>query len=350
MREGVQITQLSSKQNQHESARPTNTARAPKHGFNQFSGHSIVPTKPGMKNPLDEYTLTRPVGRGSYGTVYRAEARADGSTVAVKLVPLEEDSEVQDLTSQVQREVETLRKCDSPFVLRYIGSYVFERRLWLVTEFCEGGSVLEVLRWQGTPLTEPQIAAVLSDTVAALCHLHELHMVHRDVKAANLLLTIGGRVKLADFGVSVQLQSTLSLRSTAVGTPLWMAPEVIREGSYSSLADEWSLGITAIEMAQMQPPHWELQPPMRALFRIPTAPPPRLMEAHKWSDAFGSLLEGCMCKEAEARPTAAQLVTCGMIAGAGVAEVRCRLLQPLSMLHLLTKLRSLRCAADCCSL
>ena len=284
----------------------------------------------GMQNPLDEYTLTRRIGRGSYGTVYRAEARADGSTVAVKLVPLEEDSEVQDLTSQVQHEVETLRRCDSPFVLRYIGSYVFERRLWLVTEFCEGGSVLEVLRWQGTPLTEPQIAAVLSDTVAALCHLHEFRMVHRDVKAANLLLTLGGRVKLADFGVSVQLQSTLSLRSTAVGTPLWMAPEVIREGSYSSLADVWSLGITAIEMAQMQPPHWELQPPMRALFRIPTAPPPRLMEAHKWSDAFGSLLEGCVSKEAEVRPTAAQLTAFDMITGAGAAEVRCQLLQPLA--------------------
>ena len=101
-------------------------------------------------------------------------------------------------------------------------------------------------------------------------------MVHRDVKAANLLLTAKGTVKLADFGVSVQLQSTLSQRGTAIGTPLWMAPEVIQEGSYSSRADVWSLGICGIEMAQMRPPHWELQPALRALFRIPTAPPPTL--------------------------------------------------------------------------
>lgn len=239
-------------------------------------------------NPLDAYRLIDPIGRGSYGSVYRAETRADGSTVAVKVVPLEEDSEVQDLTTQVQQEVETLRRCDSPFVLRYLGSYLFKRRLWLVTELCEGGSMLEVLRWQGAPLAEDQIAAVLADAVAALCHLHELKMVHRDVKAANLLLTGRGGVRLADFGVSVQLQSTLSLRSTAVGTPLWMAPEVIKEGSYSSLADIWSLGITALELAEMRPPHWELQPPMRALFRIPTAPPPRLAEPAKWSAAFAT--------------------------------------------------------------
>ena len=208
-------------------------------------------------SPLEAYRLIDPIGRGSFGTVYRAEARADGSTVAVKVVPLEEDHEVQDLTLQVQHEVETLRRCDSPFVLRYLGSYLFQRRLWLVTELCEGGSMLDVLRWRGHPLEELQIAAVLADATAALCHLHGLRMVHRDVKAANLLLTGGGGVRLADFGVSVQLQSTLSLRSTAVGTPLWMAPEVIREGSYSSLADVWSLGITAIELAQMRPPHWE---------------------------------------------------------------------------------------------
>ena len=139
--------------------------------------------------------------------------------------------------------------------MSYLGSHVYRGRLWLLTEFCEGGSLLDALTHQQQPLSEAQVAAVMAGTLCALQHLHqECHMLHRDVKAANLLLTAGGSLKLADFGVSVQLSNTLSMRSTAIGTPHWMAPEVIQEGEYSALADVWSLGISAIELAERHPP------------------------------------------------------------------------------------------------
>ena len=281
-------------------------------------------------DPLKKYRLLAQVGRGSYGRVYRAEARQGGEIVAVKVVFLDDDEEVLDLTSQVRREVETLRRCDSPFVLSYLGSYLHKQRLWLVTEFCEGGSVLDVLLWQNAPLREAQIAAVVAGALGALCHLHELHMVHRDVKAANLLLTMGGDVKLADFGVSVQLASTLSQRGTAIGTPLWMAPEVIQEGSYSSKADVWSLGISALEMAEMRPPHWELKPALRALFRIPTAPPPTLATPDAWSAQFAAYLEVSLVKSPSERRGARELAAHSFVASAGEAHARREQLRPLA--------------------
>ena len=195
----------------------------------------------------------------------------------------QDDDEIKDLTAQVRREVDTLRKCDSPFILGYLSSHVFRGRLWLMTEFCEGGSLLDSLVLRGAPLSEPQVAAVAAGALCALQHLHEdCRMLHRDLKAANFLLTRDGALKLADFGVSVQLSTTLSKRSTAIGTPHWMAPEVIAEGSYSGLADIWSLGISAIELAVMQPPLWEVRPVLQALFRIPREPPPRLAQPAAW--------------------------------------------------------------------
>ena len=212
---------------------------------------ATAPTTLEQSNPLVRYKLLRQVGKGSYGKVYRAIERLTDATVAIKVIRLSDDDEIKDLTAQVRREVDTLRQCDSPFILSYLGSHVFRGRLWLMTEFCEGGSLLDALHLQESPLSEPQVAAVTAGALAALRHLHQdCHMLHRDLKAANFLLTFDGCLKLADFGVSVQLSNTLSKRSTAIGTPHWMAPEVIQEGSYSDLADIWSLGISALELAE----------------------------------------------------------------------------------------------------
>ena len=238
-------------------------------------------------NPLVKYKLLSQVGKGSYGKVYRAVNRATDATVAVKVIRLQDDAEIQDLTAHVRREVDTLRRCDSAFIVSYLGSHVYRGRLWLLTEFCEGGSLLDALTHQQQPLSEAQVAAVMAGTLCALQHLHqECHMLHRDVKAANLLLMAGGSLKLADFGVSVQLSNTLSMRSTAIGTPHWMAPEVIQEGEYSALADVWSLGISAIELAERHPPLWELRPVLQALFRIPRDPAPTLSRPDAWSGDF----------------------------------------------------------------
>ena len=152
-------------------------------------------------NPLVQYKLLRQVGKGSYGKVYRAVERATDATVAVKVIRLQDDDEIKDLTAQVRREGDTLRQCDSPFILGYLGSHVFRGRLWLMTEFCEGGSLLDSLVLRGAPLSEPQVAAVAAGALCALQHLHEdCRMLHRDLKAANFLLTREGALKLAGEG------------------------------------------------------------------------------------------------------------------------------------------------------
>ena len=185
---------------------------------------ATAPTTLEQSNPLVRYKLLRQVGKGSYGKVYRAIERLTDATVAIKVIRLSDDDEIKDLTAQVRREVDPLRQCDSPFILSYLGSHVFRGRLWLMTEFCEGGSLLDALHLQESPLSEPQVAAVTAGALAALRHLHQdCHMLHRDLKAANFLLTFDGCLKLADFGVSVQLSNTLSKRSTAIGTPHCMA-------------------------------------------------------------------------------------------------------------------------------
>ena len=186
-------------------------------------GGGVVPPMCGA----EQYELGLQIGRGSYGRVFRARRRSDGLTVAVKVLPLDADDEVANLSSQVEREVAALAACESEHVLRYLGSLRLPAELWLVTELCDAGSLADIMRAHRRPLRETQLAAALTAALLALRHLHEkCLMLHRDVKAANLLLTALGELRLADFGVAVQLGSTMSKRTTVIGTPHWMAPEV----------------------------------------------------------------------------------------------------------------------------
>eukprot|EP00754_Rhynchopus_humris_P038526 Rhum_TRINITY_DN21147_c0_g1::Rhum_TRINITY_DN21147_c0_g1_i1::g.173296::m.173296 len=242
------------------------------------------------------------VGSGSFGKVYKAVRRATGEQEAVKVIPMNEDEGLED----VKREVAILKECDCPYIVAYRGCYFTGSELWISMEYCGGGSVQHITSLTGRPLTEDQIATVCREALKGLQYLHQHNKIHRDVKGENILLTNDGRVKLADFGVSAQLATTMSQRNTFVGTTYWMAPEVILEGGYDARADIWSLGITAIEMAELAPPHHALHP-MRALFQIPRVAPPAL-RGPGWSDTFHSFNDACLRKDIKERPQAYELL------------------------------------------
>ena len=250
----------------------------------------------------ERFELGSRIGRGQSGEVHRAVDRLTGDTVAVKLVDLEDaEDEVED----IQREIATLAQIDSPFVTKYLGSWLCEgsTRLAIAMEYMAGGSVADLVR--DRPLPEEACAVVLRDLLMALAYLHGEGKIHRDVKAANVLLSAEGHVRLADFGVAGQMTHTVggNKRKTFTGTPFWMAPEVIqqREEGYDSKADVWSLGITAIEMATGSPPYSDMHP-MRVLFFIPKNPPPRL--DGDFSPAFKEFVAQCLQKESGRRPRA----------------------------------------------
>ncbi|XP_071428701.1 serine/threonine-protein kinase 4 isoform X2 [Pithys albifrons albifrons] len=253
------------------------------------------------KQPEEVFDVLEKLGEGSYGSVFKAIHKETGQVVAIKQVPVESDLQ------EIIKEISIMQQCDSPHVVKYYGSYFKNTDLWIVMEYCGAGSVSDIIRLRNKTLTEEEIATIVQSTLKGLEYLHFMRKIHRDIKAGNILLNTEGHAKLADFGVAGQLTDTMAKRNTVIGTPFWMAPEVIQEIGYNCVADIWSLGITAIEMAEGKPPYADIHP-MRAIFMIPTNPPPTFRKPELWSDSFTDFVKQCLVKSPEQRATATQLL------------------------------------------
>ncbi|XP_022821739.1 myosin-IIIb-like isoform X2 [Spodoptera litura] len=268
-------------------------------------------------DPRDRFTLQELIGEGTYGEVYCARDKKTGRRVAVKILEnITENIEEIEEEFLVFRDLSGHRNIPEFFGLFLKrGVCPDDDQIWFVMELCTGGSVTDLcagMRARGSNLTEPQLAYVLRGTVRALTHLHAHRCMHRDVKGHNILLTEDGEVKLVDFGVSSHLAATAARRNTSVGTPYWMAPEVIAceqqlDESYDCRCDVWSVGITAIELAEGEPPLSGLHP-MRALFQIPRNPPPSLAHPEMFSPQLVDFIADCLIKDMNQRPFARELL------------------------------------------
>uniref|UniRef100_A0A8D3C8Z1 non-specific serine/threonine protein kinase n=1 Tax=Scophthalmus maximus TaxID=52904 RepID=A0A8D3C8Z1_SCOMX len=274
----------------------------------------LCPQQSLSSDPAGIFELVEVVGNGTYGQVYKGRHVKTGQLAAIKVMDVTEEEE-----EEIKAEINMLKKYSHHRnIATYYGAFVkksppgHDDQLWLVMEFCGAGSVTDLVKnTKGSSLKEDWIAYICREILRGLSHLHAHKVIHRDIKGQNVLLTENAEVKLVDFGVSAQLDRTVGRRNTFIGTPYWMAPEVIAcdenpDSTYDYRSDIWSLGITAIEMAEGAPPLCDMHP-MRALFLIPRNPPPKL-KSKKWSKKFIDFIEGCLVKTYPSRPSTEQLL------------------------------------------
>lgn len=288
----------------------------------------------GDDRAASRYELRELIGKGAFGTVHRGYDTLEKRDVAIKLIDLED---IDEDIGEIQREIAMLKTCNSPAITQYYGCQVLPgtSQLMIIMELM-AASAADVVSEEtgGEPLPEPCIAYILRQVLQALAYLHIEQRIHRDVKAANILLSEDGAVKVSDFGVSAQLSGTVGFkRRTFVGSPLWMAPEVIeqspdnvgfrQDGSgrpadgYDEAADIWSLGITAMELASGEPPRVNVAS-FRLLFMIVRDDPPQL-EGPQWSTEFKDFVWQCLRKDPKARPSALDLLQHPFVGGADTA-------------------------------
>ncbi|XP_029375376.1 serine/threonine-protein kinase 10 [Echeneis naucrates] len=259
-------------------------------------------------NPNDLWEIIGELGDGAFGKVYKARNKETEVLAAAKVIETKCEEELEDYMV----EIDILAKCDHRYIVKLLDAFYHDNKLWIMIEFCPGGAVDATMLELDRGLTEPQIKVVCRQMLEALDYLHSMKIIHRDLKAGNILLMLDGDIKLADFGVSAKNNKTLQRRDSFIGTPYWMAPEVVmcetmKDAPYDYKADIWSLGITLIELAQIEPPHHELNP-MRVLLKIAKSEPPTLERPHTWSKEFNDFLKKSLDKNPETRPSAAQLM------------------------------------------
>jgi len=279
-------------------------------------------------DPTKLYPNPKKIGEGAAGEVFMAISSDNERRVAIKKMTLANQNLKLLLT-----EIAIMKDSHHQNIVDYIDSYIVEDKLWVVMEYMDGGCLTEILeQYEQMQMQEKHIARVCLEALKGLMYIHSLHRIHRDIKSDNILMGMNGDIKLADFGYAAQLTRQKQKRNTIVGTPYWMAPELIRGQNYDTKVDVWSLGIMAMEMAEGEPPYMEF-PPLRALFLITTKGIPPLKEPRKWSPVFQSFVSTCLEKEAENRPDSFELAKHPFL------KLAC---EPLEITTLIEKARALK--------
>jgi serine/threonine-protein kinase 24/25/MST4 len=268
----------------------------------QCTTENSLLASPSNMDPRDRFKLLAFMGKGAYAYVYRAWDDVEQKEVAIKMIGL---CDAEDDLEHIHGEISMMAALSLPQLTKYLGSYVIGSYLWIIMELAEAGSLADILRATG-PLDEAEIAFVFRELLLALAYLHGENKVHRDVKAGNLLVLADGLVKLADFGVATELTESKDVRATRIGSPFWMAPEVISDMRYDGCADIWSCGITAIELAHGLPPYADSVHHLQVIYLIPKNPAPRL--DGPFTDIFKDFVAQCLNKEPDLRPSAASLL------------------------------------------
>eukprot|EP01105_Mastigella_eilhardi_P018889 TRINITY_DN4409_c0_g1_i2.p1 TRINITY_DN4409_c0_g1~~TRINITY_DN4409_c0_g1_i2.p1 ORF type:complete len:389 (-),score=78.09 TRINITY_DN4409_c0_g1_i2:31-1197(-) len=235
--------------------------------------------------------------------------------MAIKTIDLSAEDDI----TGIKKEIEILKTCRCPNIVCFFGCFVSSNRFWILMDYCALGSLRDIMNMDNTPLKEKQVAACCQGALKGLVYLHKQGIIHRDIKCGNILLDERGEVKLADFGVSAQMYCTWVANTGLVGSVLWMAPEIIRQKPYNQAADIWSLGVTAVEMADGEPPHADTSP-ARAMMLISRGNQPTVRNPKGFSKEFLSFLEFCLNKQPEKRPAAADLLQTPFIQGSKGAE------------------------------
>lgn len=253
-------------------------------------------------NPDEHYELIRKIGEGGSGSVFLAKKKRTNENFALKRIPLKS----QQQRDQILNEISLTTLSQNPNVVSYYESYSFNSCLWIIVELMKG-NLTDLISDKAGVIPEILMAYILKEILTGLMWMHASYRLHRDIKSDNILLSLDGAVKLGDFGYAAQLTAEQDKRTTVVGTPSWMAPELVIGSRYDGKVDIWSLGIVSLEMAEGEPPNLR-ENPMKALYLTATGPPPSLSEKSRWSLEFNSFVEKCLTKDPERRPSAEQLL------------------------------------------